>query len=207
MSSTRDVRVTASGPHNPSSPPWNIMSVSVRGLHSAAPGSLFRSADSVARQSRLTCRRFRLISGLERTRPPKFRNDDRKPWRVRRDAGLSVPSSTTASRRGTRPTRSGTPVRAARPSPRTAPRPPAEPRPSGRSGPRPELGSIRSRWTWRLVDAMTDAGKSRHARRAGMTDATSAGGPVQLHQHLPVRLRACSAGRRRERRADSASAN
>ena len=67
-SSTRDVRVTASGPHNPSSPPWNIMSVSVRGLHSAAPGSLFRSADSVARQPRLTCLRFRLISGLERTR-------------------------------------------------------------------------------------------------------------------------------------------
>ena len=66
-SSTRDVRVTASGPHNPSSPPWNIMSVSVRGLHSAAPGSLFRSADSVARQPRLTCLRFRLISGLERT--------------------------------------------------------------------------------------------------------------------------------------------
>ena len=67
-SSTRDVRVTASGPHNPSSPPWNIMSVSVRGLHSAAPGSLFRSADSVARQPRLTCLRFRLISGLKRTR-------------------------------------------------------------------------------------------------------------------------------------------
>ena len=66
-SSTRDLRVTASGPHNPSSPPWNIMSVSVRGLHSAAPGSLFRSADSVARQPRLTCLRFRLISGLERT--------------------------------------------------------------------------------------------------------------------------------------------
>ena len=44
------------------------MSVSVRGLHSAAPGSLFRSADSVARQPRLTCLRFRLISGLERTR-------------------------------------------------------------------------------------------------------------------------------------------
>ena len=66
-SSTRDVRVTASGPHNPSSPPWNIMSVSVRGLHSAAPGSLFRSADSEARQPRLTCLRFRLISGLERT--------------------------------------------------------------------------------------------------------------------------------------------
>ena len=43
------------------------MSVSVRGLHSAAPGSLFRSADSVARQPRLTCLRFRLISGLERT--------------------------------------------------------------------------------------------------------------------------------------------
>ena len=45
------------------------MSVSVRGLHSAAPGSLFRSADSVARQPRLTCLRFRLISGLERTAP------------------------------------------------------------------------------------------------------------------------------------------
>ena len=46
------------------------MSVSVRGLHSAAPGSLFRSADSVARQPRLTCLRFRLISGLERTPHP-----------------------------------------------------------------------------------------------------------------------------------------
>ena len=52
------------------------MSVSVRGLHSAAPGSLFRSADSVARQPRLTCLRFRLISGLERT---LLRNHEVRP--------------------------------------------------------------------------------------------------------------------------------
>ena len=99
-SSTRDVRVTASGPHNPSSPPWNIMSVSVRGLHSAAPGSLFRSADSVARQPRLTCLRFRLISGLERTGVVDGRHSvppvaEAGTWR--RGRALRLPASFIAS--------------------------------------------------------------------------------------------------------------